>query len=59
VEQTRIITINYLDPIKIYEVKTMDGTVLASMTGNELREKGFEVTLNELYSGELFEVGIK
>jgi len=59
VEPKRIVTINYLDPLKIYDVRTMDGTVVASMTGSDLREKGFEVTLSELYSGELFEVVMK
>jgi alpha-galactosidase len=59
VEQTRIVTINYLDPLKTYEVREMDGTVVTLMTGTELREKGFEVTLTKLYSGELFEVEIK
>jgi alpha-galactosidase len=59
VEKRRIVTINYLDTLKTYEVRAMDGTVVASMTGNELREKGFEVTLEEKYSGKLFEVGIK
>ena len=45
VELKRIVTINYLDPLKTYEVRAMDGTVVASMTGSDLREKGFEVIL--------------
>jgi alpha-galactosidase len=59
VESKRTVTINYLDPDKIYEVKSMDNKIIVTLTGNELREKGFEVNLEEKYSGELFEIGIK
>jgi len=59
VETKRIVTINYLDPFKTYDVKTVDGTVFASLTGKELVEKGFEVNLEGKYSGELFEIGMK
>jgi alpha-galactosidase len=59
VETNRIITINYLDPAKTYEVKTIDGKVIASLTGKELVNDGFEVNLEGKYSGELFEIGLK
>jgi alpha-galactosidase len=56
IESKRIVTINHLDPEKTYQVKLMDGKVIAGLTGKELNTKGFEVQLNELYSGELFEI---
>lgn len=56
IESKRIVTINHLDPAKSYKVKSMDGKVVASLTGKELNTKGFEIQLNELYSGELFEI---
>ncbi len=56
VEYARTVTINWLDPIKTYQVKSIDGKVVATLTGNELVEKGFIVTLEGLYSGELFEI---
>ena len=56
VESVRTVTINYLDPVKIYELKSMDGKVIASLSGNEFKNKGFEVQLLDRYSGELFEI---
>ncbi len=55
-ESRRIVTINTLDPLKNYKVKTIDGKEICNMTGKDLTLKGFEVFLNEPYSGELFEV---
>ena len=59
VESKRIVTINYLDPVRIYEVKSLDGELISTLTGMELQNKGFEVNLNGLYSGELFEISEK
>jgi alpha-galactosidase len=59
VETKRVITLNYLDPGKTYEVKAMDGTVIATLTGKDLREEGFIVNLEGVYSGDLFEICIK
>ena len=56
VESKRIVTVNWLDPIKTYQVKSLDGKVVATLTGSDLKTKGFTVTLNGLYSGELFEI---
>lgn len=56
VENTRIVTINYLDPAKSYNVKSIDGNVITTQTGKEIREKGFPVNLEGLYSGDLFEI---
>ncbi len=58
-ETKRIVTVNYLDPGKTYEVKSRDGKVIETLTGNELRGKGFAVNLAALYSGELYEISIK
>ena len=56
-ESQRTVTINYLDPAKKYQVKTMQGKVIAvGLTGEQLRTTGFELKLNELYSGELLEI---
>jgi alpha-galactosidase len=59
IEPKRTVTVNYLVPERTYHVKSMDGKVVASLTGNELGTTGFEVQLNELYSGELFEISVK
>jgi alpha-galactosidase len=56
VENKRIVTVNYLDPGKSYEVKSTDGKVIAVLTGKQIRENGFTVTLEGFYSGELFEI---
>ena len=37
----------------------MDGKVVVSLTGNDLRVKGFELILDGIYSGELFEVSVR
>jgi alpha-galactosidase len=59
VEAKRLVTIKYLDADKMYEVKQMDGKIIAAQTGKDLSEKGFEVVLNKLYDGELFEISVK
>ena len=56
VESKRIVTVKYLDPGKTYLVKWMNGNILASLTGHDLQAKGFSVSLEGLYSGELFEI---
>jgi alpha-galactosidase len=55
-ETRRIVTIKYLDPAANYELRLMNGQLLASSTGEELKNLGFEFTLKELYSGELIEI---
>ncbi|MBC7959915.1 MAG: alpha-galactosidase [Vallitaleaceae bacterium] len=52
----RLITIYYLDALKIYEVKSMDGSVIARLSGEELKTRGFEFNLPQFYSGELLEI---
>jgi len=59
VETKRIVTVNYLDPVITYEVKTIAGDLVTTLTGSDLREKGFDVDLKGPYSGDLFEIGIK
>jgi alpha-galactosidase len=58
IESKRVVTINGLDPVKTYHVKSMDGKVIISATGDDLRTKGFIHVLEGLYSGDLFEVGL-
>jgi alpha-galactosidase len=58
-EAKRVVTINYLAPAKTYEVKSMDGKVITSLPGLELKTKGFEVEVMGKYDGELFEVSVK
>ena len=56
-EMTRTVTVQYLDPEASYCVKQgPDGREIARMTGAELENKGFSVTLEEGFSGELFEI---
>lgn len=58
-EIKRIVSVNYLSPERMYEVRSEDGTAIAAMNGRDLYENGFEVTLNALYSGKLFEIAPK
>jgi alpha-galactosidase len=58
-ESKRLVTINNLQPLQTYLIKQMDGKIIAAQTGKEFQEKGFEVELNKLYDGELFEVNMK
>jgi alpha-galactosidase len=55
-ESKRMVSVRYIDPSKEYQVKNMAGKVLFSAIGNVLMTNGFEVTLDSLYSGELFEI---
>lgn len=59
VESKRMVTVNGLSPAKTYTVNSMNGNLTATLTGEELRTKGFEVTIQDLYAGELFEIGLK
>jgi alpha-galactosidase len=59
VEANRIITVKYLEPLKVYQVKKVDGKVIATLTGQQLSDAGFSVKLEGIYSGELFEVNLK
>lgn len=56
VETNRVVTVSWLDPERTYDVKKMDGQIIATSTGKELKSKGFIVNLKGLYSGELYEI---
>jgi alpha-galactosidase len=56
IETKRMVTIKYLDPLSTYEVLLMNGKQLTTLTGEELKTRGFEINLTELYSGELLEI---
>ena len=58
VEESRTVTVRYLDPGETYEVKSIDGKVISTLSGDELKEKGFVVKLDGIYSGELFEISV-
>lgn len=58
-ETKRIVSVNYLDPEKTYDVKTISGDVVCTSGGKELCTKGFPVDLQGLYSGELYEISVK
>jgi alpha-galactosidase len=58
-EQKRVVTINYLDSGKIYEVRRMNGQVVVAASGSELNSHGFEVSIDKLYDGELFEIAAR
>jgi alpha-galactosidase len=55
-ESKRRVFINYLLRDKIYKVKKMDGSMVILLSGNNLQTKGFEVVIEKLYDGELFEI---
>ena len=52
----RMVRVKYLDPVKVYKVKQMDGKIVVTQTGKVLGLKGFEVLLTKEYDGELFEI---
>ncbi|WP_046247174.1 glycoside hydrolase family 36 protein [Hymenobacter terrenus] len=55
-EANRTVTVQYLEPAQRYQVRTMDGKVVATLTGQDLKTAGFSVNLSEVYSGALFEI---
>ena len=55
-ETRRIITVKYLNPAETYVVRFMDGKLLATLSGEQLKTSGFELNLPDLYSGELLEI---
>ncbi len=59
IEAKRIVTIENLLPERFYRIKKMDGNEIATLSGQNLKVKGFELSLSEFYSGELLEVEIK
>lgn len=59
VDTKRIVTVNYLDTGKTYLVKSMNGKIVATLTGQELKTKGFSWTIEGLYSGDLLEISEK
>jgi alpha-galactosidase len=56
-EYQRVVTVQYLDPLSIYEVRRApDGELITKATGKELSENGFKVKLEKKYDGALFEI---
>ena len=56
-EQQRTVIVKYLNRTQLYEVREGGtGILLRTMTGEELEEKGFPVTLSKPYDGQLFEI---
>jgi len=56
-EESRILTVPYLDASSVYSIQQAPaGNVVAEMTGDELKQKGFPVTLKEPYQGMLYEI---
>ena len=59
-ENERKVTINYLNPSKIYVVKEIfSNLIITQATGKQLAEIGFKVSLSEQYTGKLFEISTK
>jgi len=56
-ELERQVFVRYLDPAKTYVVKKeITNEKIAKMTGKDLAEKGFNVSIEKLYDGALFSV---
>jgi alpha-galactosidase len=53
------VTVNYLDPEKTYNVKAINGDLITTLTGRDLRTKGFPIIVERQYSGDLFEISLK
>lgn len=56
VDAKRKVVVRFLDPALTYNIKSFNGKTSFKMKGSELAEKGFEIELNGIYSGELFEI---
>jgi alpha-galactosidase len=56
IETKRLITIMYLDAEKMYQIKDMEGHIITTQNGAALQANGFEVEIDKLYDGELFEI---
>ncbi|WP_394993656.1 hypothetical protein [Emticicia sp.] len=57
VEMERLVTINYLNPVKVYTIKeSISGKIVANSTGKQLEERGFKVIIMKEYGGQLFEI---
>lgn len=56
IETKRRVTVNYLYPDKMYSVKGIDGNIIIVLSGHDLQTKGFDVVIDKLYDGELFEI---
>jgi alpha-galactosidase len=59
-ESQRLVTVGFLDPYSVYEVrKAPSGELVMNSTGKELAERGFNVKLNNNYDGAVFEIAKK
>jgi alpha-galactosidase len=56
IESKRLVTIKHLDPARTYVIKKMNGDKIITATGEALNSKGFELTIQKLYDGQLFEI---
>lgn len=57
VEQSRVVTIDWLDPESRYAVvHAGNGEILLEMTGEQLKNEGFAVKMEKMYQGKLFEI---
>ena len=51
------ITVQFLDPNAVYQIiSAPEGKQIAKMSGKELSKRGFEVMLDKLYDGALYEI---
>jgi len=56
-ETSRIVTIEFLNPTYVYEVrKAPIGDLIMQATGKELSENGLKVSLDKKYEGAIFEI---
>ncbi|RYC70974.1 glycoside hydrolase family 36 protein [Spirosoma sordidisoli] len=55
-ETKRQVTVAHLDPLRRYQVLTMNNQLVTSLTGQALQTTGFPVTINERYGGTLFQI---
>ncbi len=56
-ESQRTVTVNFLEPGSVYEVKKApSGEFIMNSTGRELAENGFIVRLEKKYDGAVYEI---
>jgi alpha-galactosidase len=57
IEIKRIVTVNYLNPTKVYLVKEYNtGKTVAKSTGKQLATQGFKAKITKEFDGQLFEI---
>ncbi|NCB92033.1 MAG: alpha-galactosidase [Clostridia bacterium] len=58
-EDTRMVRVDGLIEDKIYQILNMEGNEIICMSGKQMEEKGFAVTIEEKFGGRLYEIAVR